>query len=31
MKEEINILLETPAGQGGEMCSDINEFVKFIK
>ena len=27
---KIKILLETPAGQGGEMCWDINEFVKFI-
>ena len=26
----IQILLETPAGQGGEMCWDINEFVEFI-
>lgn len=25
------ILLETPAGQGGEMCWDINEFVEFIR
>ena len=25
------ILFETPAGQGGEMCSDINEIVNFIK
>lgn len=27
----IQILLETPAGQGGEMCWDINEFVEFIR
>ena len=25
------ILFETPAGQGGEMCSDINEIVNFIQ
>jgi deoxyribonuclease-4 len=32
-KKKINIpiLLETPAGQGGEMCWDINEFVEFIQ
>lgn len=24
------ILLETPAGQGGEMCWDLNEFVEFV-
>lgn len=29
-KKQIQILLETPAGQGGEMCWDINEFVEFI-
>lgn len=27
----IQILLETPAGQKGEMCWDIKEFVEFIK
>lgn len=27
----VKILLETPAGQGGEMCWKINEFVEFIK
>ena len=27
----VPILLETPAGQGGEMCWDINEFVEFIR
>ena len=26
----INIILETPAGQGGEMCHDLSEFVEFI-
>lgn len=26
----IPVLLETPAGQGGEMCWNINEFVEFI-
>jgi apurinic endonuclease APN1 len=25
------ILFETPAGQGGEMCSDINEIINFIQ
>ncbi len=30
LKLDIKILLETPAGQGGEMCSDINEFVDFV-
>ena len=30
LKLNIKILLETPAGQGGEMCSDINEFVDFV-
>ena len=25
------ILLETPAGQGGEMCWDLNDFVEFIQ
>ena len=29
-KNNIKILLETPAGQGGEMCWDLFEFVKFI-
>jgi deoxyribonuclease-4 len=29
-KISIPILLETPAGQGGEMCWDLNEFVEFI-
>jgi len=29
-KITLSILLETPAGQGGEMCWDLNEFVKFI-
>lgn len=27
---KLPILLETPAGQGGEMCWDLNEFVDFI-
>jgi deoxyribonuclease-4 len=27
----VHILLETPAGQGGEMCWNINEFVEFIR
>lgn len=27
----VQILLETPAGQGGEMCWNINEFVEFIR
>jgi deoxyribonuclease-4 len=27
----VQILLETPAGQGGEMCWDITEFIEFIK
>lgn len=27
----VKILLETPAGQGGEMCWNINEFVEFIR
>lgn len=26
----VQILLETPAGQGGEMCWDIKEFVEFV-
>lgn len=30
-KNPIQILLETPAGQGGEMCWDLNEFVDFIR
>lgn len=30
-KNDIPILLETPAGQGGEMCWDLNEFVQFIQ
>ena len=29
-KTIINLLIETPAGQGGEMCYDLNEFVNFI-
>ena len=29
-KITLPILLETPAGQGGEMCWDLNEFVEFI-
>lgn len=29
-KFPLEILLETPAGQGGEMCWDLNEFVNFI-
>ena len=29
-KITLNILLETPAGQGGEMCWDLNDFVNFI-
>lgn len=29
-KISLNILLETPAGQGGEMCWDLKEFVEFI-
>jgi deoxyribonuclease-4 len=31
LNNHIQILLETPAGQGGEMCWDINEFVEFIR
>lgn len=30
-KINLAILLETPAGQGGEMCWDLNEFVEFIR
>jgi deoxyribonuclease-4 len=30
-KFKIPILLETPAGQGGEMCWDLKEFVEFIE
>ena len=30
MKLKINLLIETPAGQGGEMCYDLEEFVNFI-
>lgn len=30
-KKNFMILFETPAGQGGEMCSDINEIVNFIQ
>ena len=30
-KNKIQILLETPAGQSGEMCWDILEFINFIK
>ncbi len=30
IKNPIKIFLETPAGQGGEMCWDLNEFVDFI-
>jgi deoxyribonuclease-4 len=29
-KIKILILLETPAGQGGEMCWNLNEFVDFV-
>lgn len=29
-KIDVNILLETPAGQSGSLCSDINDFVDFI-
>jgi deoxyribonuclease-4 len=29
-KISLDILLETPAGQGGEMCWDLTEFVDFI-
>lgn len=29
-KITLPILLETPAGQGGEMCWDLNEFVEFV-
>jgi len=29
-KIKLDILLETPAGQGGEMCWNLNEFVEFI-
>lgn len=29
-KINLQILLETPAGQGGEMCWDLTEFVEFI-
>jgi len=28
---QIQVLFETPAGQGGEMCWDLNEFVEFIE
>ncbi len=30
IKPKLQILLETPAGQGGEMCWDLIEFVNFI-
>lgn len=30
-KIKINLLLETPAGQGGEMCYNLNEFIEFIQ
>lgn len=30
LKLKIKILLETPAGQGGEMCWNLDEFVEFI-
>lgn len=30
LKNNIPILLETPAGQGGEMCSNIRDFVEFV-
>ena len=30
-KNTIPILLETPAGQGGEMCWNLDEFVEFIE
>jgi len=29
--KKINIILETPAGQGGEMCYDLSQFVEFIQ
>lgn len=29
-KIKLPILLETPAGQGGEMCWDLKEFIEFI-
>lgn len=29
-KKYIQILLETPAGQGGEMCYNLKEFIEFI-
>jgi deoxyribonuclease-4 len=29
-KIKLNILVETPAGQGGEMCWDLTEFVDFV-
>ena len=29
-KITMQILLETPAGQGGEMCWNLNEFVEFV-
>ena len=29
--KNFQILFETPAGQGGEMCSDINEIINFIQ
>ena len=29
-KITLSVLLETPAGQCGEMCWDLNEFVKFV-
>lgn len=30
-KINVNILLETPAGQSGSLCADLNDFVDFIK
>lgn len=30
LKITLPILLETPAGQGGEMCWDLKEFVEFV-
>lgn len=30
LNNSVMILLETPAGQGGEMCWNINEFVEFV-
>ena len=30
MKLKTTLLMETPAGQGGEMCFDLHDFVNFI-